>query len=195
MAAGLCYGSRGGGAQVAFHHQVGAYDTDSLIGALEGLRRFLGGQKATPVMGRAAHPPQQADAHLAAPTAVLAGGGTATRLRPDLNPVEGLWSSLKGVELANWPASASSGSGPPRTCRFRSCATAACPYGENRSLEPANLFFREDHEGPPSLWICLSHHWDSRSRVLQERINDSTSATGPRCASLSGLRIELMLVI
>jgi hypothetical protein len=47
MAAGLCYGSRGGGAQLAFHHQLGAYDTDTLIGALEGLRRFLGGQKAT----------------------------------------------------------------------------------------------------------------------------------------------------
>ena len=46
MAAGLCYGSHGGGAQVAFHHQVGAYDTTTLIGALEGLRRFLGGQKA-----------------------------------------------------------------------------------------------------------------------------------------------------
>jgi hypothetical protein len=47
MAAGLCYGSRGGGAQVAFHHQQGAYDTTTLIGALEGLRRFLGGEKAT----------------------------------------------------------------------------------------------------------------------------------------------------
>jgi putative transposase len=47
MAAALCYGSRGGGAQLAFHHQVGAYDTTTLIGALEGLRRFLGGQKAT----------------------------------------------------------------------------------------------------------------------------------------------------
>ena len=47
MAAGLCYGSRGGGAALAFHHQVGAYDTDTLIGALEQLRRFLGGQKAT----------------------------------------------------------------------------------------------------------------------------------------------------
>ena len=47
MAAGLCYGSRGGGAQLAFHHQVGAYDTDTLIGALGQLRRFLGGQKAT----------------------------------------------------------------------------------------------------------------------------------------------------
>ena len=46
-AAALCYGSRGGGAALAFHHQVGADDTETLIGALEGLRRFLGGQKAT----------------------------------------------------------------------------------------------------------------------------------------------------
>jgi hypothetical protein len=47
MAAALCYGSRGGGAQLAFHYQVGAYDTDTLIGALDQLRRALGGQKAT----------------------------------------------------------------------------------------------------------------------------------------------------
>jgi hypothetical protein len=47
MAAALCYGSRGGGASLAFHHQVDAYDTDSLIQALGELRRFLGGQKAT----------------------------------------------------------------------------------------------------------------------------------------------------
>jgi hypothetical protein len=47
MAAALCYGSRGGGAAVAFHHQVGAYNTQTLIGALGELRRFLGGQKAT----------------------------------------------------------------------------------------------------------------------------------------------------
>jgi hypothetical protein len=47
MTAGLCYGSRGGGARLAFRHQLGAYDTEALIGALEGLRRFLGGQKAT----------------------------------------------------------------------------------------------------------------------------------------------------
>jgi hypothetical protein len=30
MAAALCYGSRGGGAQLAFYHQVGAYDTQTL---------------------------------------------------------------------------------------------------------------------------------------------------------------------
>jgi hypothetical protein len=50
MAAGLCYGSRGGGAALAFHHQVGAYNTQTLIGALGQLRRFLGGQKATLVV-------------------------------------------------------------------------------------------------------------------------------------------------
>jgi hypothetical protein len=47
LAAALCYGSRGGGAAVAFHRQVDAYDTDSLIQALGELRGFLGGQKAT----------------------------------------------------------------------------------------------------------------------------------------------------
>jgi DDE superfamily endonuclease len=47
MAAALCYGSLGGGATVDFHHQVGAYDTQTLIGALGQLRRALGGQKAT----------------------------------------------------------------------------------------------------------------------------------------------------
>jgi len=47
MAAGLCYGSRRGGARQAFHHRVGAYDTETLIGALGELRHFLGGQKAT----------------------------------------------------------------------------------------------------------------------------------------------------
>jgi hypothetical protein len=47
MAVALCYGSLGGGATVCFHHQHGAYDADTLIGALGKLRAFLGGQKAT----------------------------------------------------------------------------------------------------------------------------------------------------
>jgi hypothetical protein len=60
---------------------------------------------------------------------------------PDLNPVEGLWASLKGVELANLagdtstrssrrPSVASSASAAPTGWRSRSCATAACPCGE-----------------------------------------------------------------
>jgi transposase len=61
MAAALCCGSHGGGAQPALHHQAAPYDTDTLIGALE------------PLPGYA----------------------------PELNPVEGLGASLKGVELAN----------------------------------------------------------------------------------------------
>jgi hypothetical protein len=100
MAAALCYGSRGGAA-LAFHHQVGAYDTETLIGAREQLRRFLGGQKATLVWdGLPAH-------------RSLAMRAWVRRQRhwlvveplpgyaPDLNPVEALWSSLKGMELAN----------------------------------------------------------------------------------------------
>ena len=49
MAAALCYGVRGGGAQLAFHVTAGNYDTDSLIQVLQELRNFLGGEKATPL--------------------------------------------------------------------------------------------------------------------------------------------------
>jgi hypothetical protein len=47
MAAALCYGVRGGGAQVCFHVRPGNYDADSLIQVLGELRRFLGSEKAT----------------------------------------------------------------------------------------------------------------------------------------------------
>jgi len=47
MAAAICYGVRGGGASLCFHVTAGSYDTDRLIEVLEGLRRFLGGEKAT----------------------------------------------------------------------------------------------------------------------------------------------------
>ena len=101
MAAALCYGSRGGGAAVAFHHQLDAYDTDSLIGALSELRRFLGGQKATLLWdGLPAHRSLAMAAWLRRQRHWL----VVERLpgyAPDLNPVEGLWANLKGVELAN----------------------------------------------------------------------------------------------
>jgi len=101
MAAALCSGSRGGGAALAFHHQVGAYDTETLIGALDELRRFLGGQKATLVGdGLPAHRSRAMRAWLHRQRHWLVVEplpGDA----PDLNPVEALWSSLKGMELAN----------------------------------------------------------------------------------------------
>jgi transposase len=101
MAAALCYGSRGGGAQLAFHHQVGAYDTTTLIGALEGLRRFLGRQKATLLWdGLPAHRSKVMRAWLRRQRSWL----VVERLpayAPEVNPVEPLWANLKAVELAN----------------------------------------------------------------------------------------------
>jgi hypothetical protein len=62
---------------------------------------------------------------------------------PDLNPVEPLWSSLKGVELANLAGdtldvvvAAERGIqriAAPRTWPSRSCATAGCRCGEQRA--------------------------------------------------------------
>jgi transposase len=101
MAAGLCYGSHGGGVQLAFHHQVGAYDTGTLIGALEGLRGLLGGQKATLVWdGLPAHRSHAMRAWLGRQRSWLVVE-PLPGYAPELNPVEPLWASLKGTELAN----------------------------------------------------------------------------------------------
>jgi hypothetical protein len=101
MAAALCYGSHGGGAALAFHHRPDAYNTDSLIGALDQLRGFLGGQKATLLWdGLPAHRSKVMAAWLRRQRSWL----VVERLpgyAPDLNPVEALWANLKGVELAN----------------------------------------------------------------------------------------------
>jgi transposase len=81
--------------------RAGNYDTDSLIEVLQGLRNFLSGQKATLLWdGLPAH----------RSTAMRTWWNTqrswlvVERLpayEPELNPVEGLWSSLKAVGLAN----------------------------------------------------------------------------------------------
>jgi hypothetical protein len=72
----------------------------------------------------ATRPPQPGDGCLAARPALLAGGGAAARLRPDLNPVEALWAAnLKGVELTNLAAdrleevTAAAEDSIQRTCR------------------------------------------------------------------------------
>jgi transposase len=101
LAAGLCYGSRGGGAALAFHRHPEAYDTDSLIGALGELRRTLGGQKATLLWdGLPAHRSRAMRAWLRRQRDWLVVESLPT-YAPELNPVEALWSNLKGVELAN----------------------------------------------------------------------------------------------
>jgi putative transposase len=99
----LCYGSRGGGAAVAFHHQLGADETTTLIGVLGELRQFLGGQKATLVWdGLPAHGNHAMRAWLRRQRSWLVVEPLPA-YAPELNPVEGLWASLKGVELANLP--------------------------------------------------------------------------------------------
>jgi transposase len=101
MAAALCYGSRGGGAQLAFHHQLDAYDTDTLIQALGELRRALGGQKATLLWdGLPAHRSRVMRAWLRRQRHWLVVE-PLPGYAPELNPVEALWANLKGVELAN----------------------------------------------------------------------------------------------
>jgi hypothetical protein len=96
MAAGLCYGSRGGGAALAFHQQIDAYNTDTLIQALGELRGFLGGQKATLLWdGLPAHPSKAMAAWLRRQRHWLVAE-PLPGYAPDLNPVEALWSNLKG---------------------------------------------------------------------------------------------------
>ena len=101
MAAALCYGVRGGGAQLCFHVPAGNYDTERLIEVLGELRRFLGGEKATLLWdGLPAHRSTAMPAWLNTQRSWL----VVERLpayAPELNPVEGLWSILKAVELAN----------------------------------------------------------------------------------------------
>jgi DDE superfamily endonuclease len=143
MAAGLCYGSRGGGAALAFHHQVDAYDTDTLIQALEQLRRFLGGQKATLLWdGLPAHRSRAMRAWLGRQRSWLVVEPLPA-YAPELNPVEPLWAGSRGWSWPTWPATpsttssqrpsvASNGSATPTTWPSRSCATAVYPYGEQR---------------------------------------------------------------
>jgi hypothetical protein len=96
MAAGLCYGVCGGGAQLAFHITPGSYDTDTLIEVLGELRRFLGGEKATLLWdGLPSHRSRAMRAWIRTQRSWLVPAHA-----PELNPVEGLWSCLKAVELA-----------------------------------------------------------------------------------------------
>jgi hypothetical protein len=119
MAAALCYGVRGGGAQLCFHVQAGSYDTDRLIEVLGGLRRFLGGEKATLLWdGLPSHRSTAMRDWIRSQRSWL----VVERLpayAPDLNPVEGLWSSLKG-RRAGQPHLADPGRGHPAgSSRYR----------------------------------------------------------------------------
>jgi hypothetical protein len=93
-------------ASLAFHHQAAAYNTNSLIGALDQLRRALGGEKATLLWdGLSAHRSLAMRAWLGRQRHWLVVE-PLPGYAPELNPVEALWSNLKGIELANLAAEA-----------------------------------------------------------------------------------------
>ena len=164
MAAALCYGVRGGGAELCFHVRAGNYDTDSLIQVLGELRRFLGGEKATLLWdGLPSHRSTAMRNWLNTQRAWL----VVERLpvyAPDLNPVEGLWSSLKAVELANLTSpilaeviqQAHRGVervGARRTWPTRSCGAPACRSHDASSRYPRTV---RVIPGRPRRWIsCL----------------------------------------
>jgi len=147
MAAALCYGSRGGGAAVAFHHQLDAYNTDSLIGALGELRRFLGGEKATLLWdGLPAHRSLAMAAWLRRQRSWLVVE-PLPGYAPELNPVEGLWANLKGGELAN-----------------RCCQTAEEVIATAQVGGPADLVSRYGRKVPVA--VSSAPIFDARGRVV-----------------------------
>lgn len=108
MAAALGYHARDPerGPRLCFHLQPRSYDTTTLIGMLEQLRAFYAGERVMLLWdGLGAHWSRAMRAWLATQQAWL----RVERLpayAPELNPVEGLWANLKGVELANFAGEA-----------------------------------------------------------------------------------------
>jgi hypothetical protein len=105
MAAALGYladPDGGLGARLCFHVQQDSYNTQTLIGVLEQLKAFYAGQQVVLLWdGLSAHWSGDMLAWLEGQRHWL----TVERLpayAPELNPVEYLWTNLKGVELANF---------------------------------------------------------------------------------------------
>src|SRR5512132_650127 len=150
MAAGLCYGVRGGGAQLCFHVQAGNYDTDTLIQVLGELHKFLGGEKAALLWdGLPAHRSRAMQAWLHTQRHWL----VVERLpayAPELNPVQGLWSWLQGSQLANLIC-------PPWKRRPNRPSWVLSVHGERRTLlldsatqRPVGRMTRDGHGSPGS---------------------------------------------
>jgi transposase len=102
MAAALGYRTDASRARLCFHVQKDSYNTVSLIGVLEQLKAFYQGQQVVLLWdGLGAHWSNKMLDWLEGQQDWL----QVERLpayAPELNPVEGLWANLKGVELANF---------------------------------------------------------------------------------------------
>lgn len=102
MAGALAYHSRQTErTELLFQTHPGAYNDEALIGFVGELREHLRGDKVTLLWdGLSSHRSRRMRAFLATQRGWL----VVARLpaySPDLNPVEGMWSSLKGHDLAN----------------------------------------------------------------------------------------------
>lgn len=90
----------GRGARLCFDLRPGSYDTDALTAVPEQLKRFYGGERVVLVRdGSSAHWSRTMRAWAAEQDWL-----SLERLpayAPELNPVEMLWSAVKGLELAN----------------------------------------------------------------------------------------------
>ena len=140
MAGVCCYRPDGADAHLAFHLREGADDTDQLIGVVAALRRLLGGSWPVVVVW------DNLPAHTSlAMHAFLADQHQWLRVEylpayaPDLNPVEGLWANLKGVELAN------------RACFSLEGLAAAAEQGIGRVRGESDLLFSFLHQAGLSL--------------------------------------------
>ncbi len=102
VSAVLGYSPRGDDTWLVFGTRAGAYNDESLIEFLEELHRHLGGDKATLIWdGLPSHRSKRMNRYLACQRRWL----IVERLPAyghDLNPVEPMWSNLKGTELANF---------------------------------------------------------------------------------------------
>jgi transposase len=99
-----CYQPSGSRARLAVHFQPGSYNDQVLIGVLGQLRRFLHGQKVTLLWdGLPSHRSRIMQAFIASQRGWLVVE-PLPGYAPEPNPVEGLWSNLKGQELANYAA-------------------------------------------------------------------------------------------
>jgi len=101
LCAVLAYRWDGKRSRLYFQTRPGSYNAESLITFLRDLRRHLRGQQATLIWdGLPAHKSRPMQEYLHQQRHWL----RVERLpgyAPDLNPVESLWSNLKGQELAN----------------------------------------------------------------------------------------------
>ena len=100
----ICYRPDRRRVRLLIDHTTGAYRTDTLIEAVRRLPRLLDGAPVILVWdGLSSHHSARMNTWLAEQTYWL----QVVRLpgyAPDLNPVEGMWSAIKGKDLANYAA-------------------------------------------------------------------------------------------